>query len=154
MNYKIIEKNWKYNFQNEKWEIISKTWFDKAYYFENDFAIVEIKWIFKIIFDKFENILWKNSFLDWLLLIFLLLVIFSPFFFITEKIIWISLPNSDYDVWFINKTISGILFIVYFIYFIYFSYKIGKSYYFIDKNWNIINKKPFSNTHFNEYFQL
>lgn len=167
MNFEIVKKNWKYNFQNEKWDILSEVWFDYVYSFENDFAIVKkISLIFKFS-EKIRNIVYKIDKLElskkifwyewWIwstfITIFFLLIFFSPFYFIIENILWISLPNSDYEVWFINTTISGILFIIYFYFILDFLYKLSKSYYFIDKNWNIINKKPFYDLEsFNDYW--
>jgi len=46
------EKNWKYNFINENWDLISKDWFDYVYKFN------ETKWIWKVVLN------WKFNFIN------------------------------------------------------------------------------------------
>jgi len=41
---KVRNNEWKYNFMNENWKLISNIWFDSAYKFSEWYAAVKIEW--------------------------------------------------------------------------------------------------------------
>jgi len=41
---KVKNKEWKYNFLDKKWKLISEEWFDYAYEFSEWYAAVKIEW--------------------------------------------------------------------------------------------------------------
>lgn len=156
---KIINKWWKYNFQDENWKIVSKLWFDWAKSFYNWFALVKItNPINKIInfhLNKTKYVYINSkiiSFINWVISFIFAILCIILFYLIPPLIVYsilslLWLYNKDFPD-FINYITYSTWWIFLFIfiispltfYIVSLNYLLYDDTYIINEKWSIIKK--------------